>query len=332
MWWDTDDKVDGIVANKNIHIILEVQDQYGQPRPYDNTTSVRASIDLARAKGATLDGIKGNISFAGEVTFHLLRFSHSGTYDLRFSLSQSLPSYDTDEDESAKKHVETLRVVVNAPEDEGLGPTGKCGQRLYPLLSSFPVSSSPSTAVAGVGWGPNGTSGTSWAEQDGERARRTAKSIHAALDLVDLSSPETAALVEWPESLDLIMDDCLQVMSDNGMHPTQGWNGAVWVWYRPAMEALETGVGVPAAHQDWYERLSLPMDASDRQIRKAYHRHSLIWHPDRWSAYPESFQRLAQDAFEIVSEAYRMLTDPPVKATITPTAPTSTSASTGAFM
>ena len=55
----------------------------------------------------------------------------------------------------------------------------------------------------------------------------------------------------------------------------------------------------------------MPLNANERKIKKAYYQLSLLWHPDRWASYP-LYQRLAQDVFELVSEAYRLLTDPPV--------------------
>lgn len=87
------------------------------------------------------------------------------------------------------------------------------------------------------------------------------------------------------------------------------------------MEALETGQGLPSPHMNWWDRLGLPPGAKERQIKKAYYQLSLIWHPDRWAAYP-LYQSLAQDTFEVISEAYRMLTNPPAEEDKPPTNPT----------
>lgn len=46
-----------------------------------------------------------------------------------------------------------------------------------------------------------------------------------------------------------------------------------------------------------------------KSLKRAYYRHSLLWHPDRWAGYPLAFQRRAMDCFELISEAHRRLTE-----------------------
>mmetsp|Transcript_5223 Transcript_5223/g.10990 ORF Transcript_5223/g.10990 Transcript_5223/m.10990 type:complete len:190 (+) Transcript_5223:2-571(+) len=46
-----------------------------------------------------------------------------------------------------------------------------------------------------------------------------------------------------------------------------------------------------------------------RELKRAYYRHSLLWHPDRWVGYPLAFRRRAMNCFQLISEAYRRLNE-----------------------
>ena len=79
--------------------------------------------------------------------------------------------------------------------------------------------------------------------------------------------------------------------------------------YLPHHAANDTPAGVTgSSDNDAGNARHLSPRAIERLIRKAYYRHSLIWHPDRWASYPRVFQRRAQDSFELISDAYRHLT------------------------
>lgn len=56
--------------------------------------------------------------------------------------------------------------------------------------------------------------------------------------------------------------------------------------------------------QDYYELLDVPRDASDRDIKKAYRRLAMKYHPDR---NPDNKE--AEDKFKEISEAYEVLSD-----------------------
>ncbi|TCK04903.1 molecular chaperone DnaJ [Marinobacterium mangrovicola] len=56
--------------------------------------------------------------------------------------------------------------------------------------------------------------------------------------------------------------------------------------------------------QDYYEILDVPRDASDRDIKKAYRRLAMKYHPDR---NPDNKE--AEDKFKEISEAYEVLAD-----------------------
>lgn len=57
---------------------------------------------------------------------------------------------------------------------------------------------------------------------------------------------------------------------------------------------------------DFYELLNVAADASTEDIKKAYHREALIWHPDRNAHRKEE----AELRFKKVAEAYSVLIDP----------------------
>ncbi|XP_030006576.1 dnaJ homolog subfamily B member 9-like [Sphaeramia orbicularis] len=57
------------------------------------------------------------------------------------------------------------------------------------------------------------------------------------------------------------------------------------------------------AKRDYYDILGVPKDASDRQIKKAFHRLALKYHPDR-NKHPD-----AEAKFREIAEAYETLSD-----------------------
>ncbi|KAG3121582.1 hypothetical protein PI124_g338 [Phytophthora idaei] len=65
------------------------------------------------------------------------------------------------------------------------------------------------------------------------------------------------------------------------------------------------------ASMDYYERLGVPRNATERQIRSAYKRLALKWHPDRWannSANPQE-QSSAEEIFKLLAGSYEVLSD-----------------------
>jgi DnaJ-class molecular chaperone len=59
--------------------------------------------------------------------------------------------------------------------------------------------------------------------------------------------------------------------------------------------------------QDYYEVLGVPRTASDEDVKRAYRKLALKWHPDR--AKPEG-RKAAEEKFKQVAEAYEVLSDP----------------------
>ena len=58
---------------------------------------------------------------------------------------------------------------------------------------------------------------------------------------------------------------------------------------------------------DYYNILKVNRNASDEDLKKAYRRLAMIWHPDR---NPSSNKGEAEAKFKQISEAYDVLSDP----------------------
>ena len=67
------------------------------------------------------------------------------------------------------------------------------------------------------------------------------------------------------------------------------------------------------ANRDFYNILGVSRDASDEEIKKAYRKLSLKWHPDRHSNDSEKDKKIAETKFKEISEAYSILSDPEKK-------------------
>ena len=63
------------------------------------------------------------------------------------------------------------------------------------------------------------------------------------------------------------------------------------------------------AKRDYYDVLGVNRDASDEEIKKAYRRLAMKWHPDRNPDNPK-----AEEHFKEAKEAYEILTDPQKRA------------------
>ncbi len=68
-----------------------------------------------------------------------------------------------------------------------------------------------------------------------------------------------------------------------------------------------------ADKRDYYEVLGLDKSASADDIKGAYRKAALKWHPDRWVSGTEAEKKNAEEKFKEASEAYSILSDPDKK-------------------
>lgn len=69
-----------------------------------------------------------------------------------------------------------------------------------------------------------------------------------------------------------------------------------------------------AEKRDYYEVLGLQKGASADDIKSAYRKAALKWHPDRWVSGTDEEKKTAEAKFKEASEAYSVLSDPDKKA------------------
>ena len=68
------------------------------------------------------------------------------------------------------------------------------------------------------------------------------------------------------------------------------------------------------AKRDYYEVLGVPKDASESDIKKAYRKAAMKYHPDKFANSSEAEKKDAEDKFKEINEAYEILSDPQKKA------------------
>ena len=69
-----------------------------------------------------------------------------------------------------------------------------------------------------------------------------------------------------------------------------------------------------ADKRDYYEVLGIQKGASEDDIKQAYRKAALKWHPDRWVSGTDAEKKTAEEKFKEASEAYSVLSDPQKRA------------------
>ena len=69
-----------------------------------------------------------------------------------------------------------------------------------------------------------------------------------------------------------------------------------------------------AQKRDYYEVLGVTKSASADEIKAAYRKLALKWHPDRWVNASDAEKKTAEENFKEAAEAYSVLSDPNKKA------------------
>ena len=109
---------------------------------------------------------------------------------------------------------------------------------------------------------------------------------------------------------------CLDKLHTAGFTIAPAWHGMSWVAVRRGLAwieaihhpslCLEHDRHIPSADMPPTTRLQVHHDADPSTIRKAYHRLSLEWHPDRWLAFP-LYASHVHAIFAHIGDAYTSL-------------------------
>ena len=68
------------------------------------------------------------------------------------------------------------------------------------------------------------------------------------------------------------------------------------------------------AKRDYYEVLGINKNSSDSEIKKAYRKAAMKYHPDKFASASENEKKDAENKFKEINEAYEILSDPQKKA------------------
>lgn len=68
--------------------------------------------------------------------------------------------------------------------------------------------------------------------------------------------------------------------------------------------------------KDYYELLGLDKSASEAEIKKAFRKAAMKYHPDRMAKADEKEKKEAEEKFKELNEAYQVLSDPEKKTII----------------
>ena len=66
--------------------------------------------------------------------------------------------------------------------------------------------------------------------------------------------------------------------------------------------------------KDYYKILGIDKNATEDEIKKAYRKAAVKWHPDRWTDKSEKERKEAEDKFKEITEANNVLSDPDKRA------------------
>ena len=65
-----------------------------------------------------------------------------------------------------------------------------------------------------------------------------------------------------------------------------------------------------AEKKDYYKILGVEKNATEEDIKKAYRKMCLKWHPDKWVGASDDEKKKAEEMFKDVAEANSVLSDP----------------------
>lgn len=65
-----------------------------------------------------------------------------------------------------------------------------------------------------------------------------------------------------------------------------------------------------AKRKNFYKILNVSRDAGDSEIKKAYRKGAMEWHPDKWQSNEDADKEKAEEKFKEIGEAFAVLSDP----------------------
>ena len=68
-----------------------------------------------------------------------------------------------------------------------------------------------------------------------------------------------------------------------------------------------------SSKKNYYEILGIDKNATTEDIKKAFKKSSLKWHPDRWATGTDEEKKVAEEKFKEINEAHSILSDPQKK-------------------
>lgn len=275
-------------------------EQWGDVMSGADQDPIRFTVEIERSSvndpGAVLFGARSNSSEEGSITFSRLMVSHPGPLQLK--ITSSLPGEGT-------PLTFLYKFLLQVSENPDMGTSNQC-------LFVFSSVQSPafSTQMEVEEWKDLSATTVS--------GRLSPSLLMAVLGCLPV-------FASWAVTVHISP----VVSSSQGV--------LIGVQYRAGIEAVWTGHGLPRAEMSPYERLGVPIGCDNlKQIRTAYYKKSLQWHPDRWSGTfssmamseagageengsrqpegeggeggPVALYKLAvQEAFELVAGAYEEL-------------------------
>lgn len=281
---------DALFPDQPMYATLEVWDQWGDRIHSDSSTVVRTSVAVRGSNGAVVNAFgRFNTSSDGIVHFSHLSFSGPGNLTLQFYIDGKDNDGVGAASANARVPLEAARVIVAETEHGAI--VRRCRRVFSQLACPWPSEGEGGKeACTANGAGGAGNGGPPQHQQP----------FSVATEAVSTVSGGAAAA--W------FVMTCQQVLEENGIYvayvPSRSKEAlSALLWYHPGIEALETGVGLPTRDQAPWARLGVDRNASAREVRRAYYRQSLLWHPDRWVRYAIHSAR-AKEVFQIVSEAH----------------------------
>ena len=284
---------DALLPGTIITVSVNIYDQFGQFRNMDNSTYVSAKIEAKGADGAQLEGGRVNVTKQGVASFTGLSVSQEGNFTLVFSIY-----HNTDVTDNEKDNVKP-----------GKRPTKKQKEEL--LRQQLAAAQLSATSVQlRVGKDPTE------AKLEGECNGLFSSFSCMKAEPGRLDKFESIAKIPYPLSLHFI--SCIDILESAGFIVSTGWDSALWLWSKSSIALLGGGSAtedndlLPTQAMNHWNRLGVEVGASKSQIKKAYFKKSLEWHPDRWVSYPH-YKNRAKEIFALISEAYRELNEGPIK-------------------